>query len=394
MSDGGGAGLPLQHGKGNYQDTGADTESLAGLTGYTRNYYGTSGGSDDLARARAVTYGNYAPPQAWSGFVPHSQTGPRGGIDFVINTGNYEAGPGPGPGAYQSYGYQSPTPRVATPYGHYHFEQISNYRDETGEQEDQQEASAYARIKELQTWSNPVKRQQEEGEGRGQQEVRERQQGVREGQQDPREPRDRHQDPRELRDRHQDPRELRNLHHDKPDQQLLYSHIDLQLADLPKARDFLPPITSSVHHTPTSSQALAGVPLSKHIETIRQVAVPHYQKQLVPYKQTLQLQVPRTVIAAVPKPVAIKVPVTRTVAVPQLQEVKIPIERIQPVPVERPMPFVVERRVPYRVEKAVATPVYYPYPVKVPVVRTVVHKQQPQHHHYHPGGWGTNHLLG
>ncbi|XP_001358109.4 uncharacterized protein [Drosophila pseudoobscura] len=401
-------GLPLQHGRGNYQDTGLDTESLAGLTGYTRNYYGTSGGSDDLARAtaRAVTYGNYAPPQAWSGFVPHSQAGPRGDIDFVINTGNYETGPGPGPGAYQSYGYQSPTPRVATPYGHYHFEQISNYRDETGEQEDH-ESSAYARIKERPTWSNPVKRQQaeaqyrqgEEGEGRGQQEVRERQQEPREVRDRHQDPRDRHQEPRERhqdpRDRHQDPRELRNLYHDNPDQQLLYSHTDLHLTDLPKARDFLPPITSSVHHTPSSSQALAGVPLSKHIETIRQVAVPHYQKQLVPYKQTLQLQVPRTVIAAVPKPVAIKVPVTRTVAVPQLQEVKIPIERIQPVAVERPMPFVVERRVPYRVEKAVATPVYYPYPVKVPVVRTVVHKQQPQHHHYHhPGGWGTNHLLG
>lgn len=134
--------------------------------------------------------------------------------------------------------------------------------------------------------------------------------------------------------------------------------------------------------------------LAKHIEVTKNVPVTHYQKQHVPYKQTIQVQVPRTVIAAIPKPLPIKIPVAKTVAIPQLQEVKIPIERVKPVPVERPIPFVVERRVPYRVEKPVATPVYYPYPVKVPVVRTVVHKQRT---HYVPApGWSAtgNHLLG
>ncbi|XP_034130723.1 uncharacterized protein LOC117585383 [Drosophila guanche] len=413
--------LPVEHGRSNYHDTGAAAaaaESLAGLAGYTRNYYGTSGGSDDLARA---TYGNYAPHHLWpslgstaNGFVPfsshydskvplhslyggggeHEQAehhGQRGNIDFVINTGNYEAnvagpGPGPGPGAaYQSYGYQPlplPLPQQQQqqqpPYSHYHFEQISNYRParealtvELQEAGEDNESGVYSRIKERQTLVNPVKRQQEEEKLN----LRKRQLEAKERQKEPRE------------------RQRLGSRQDQQEQQLLYSHTDAHIAK--SGGNFLPPITSSVHHTPTSSKALAGVPLGKHIEITRQVPITHYQKLLVPYKEKLQLQVPRTVIAAVPRPVAIKVPVTKTVAVPQLQELKIPIERIKPVPVERPIPFVVERRVPYRVEKAVATPVYYPYPVKVPVVRTVVHKQHP---HYVPsGGWAPaagNHLLG
>ncbi|XP_034664792.1 uncharacterized protein LOC117899113 [Drosophila subobscura] len=436
--------LPVEHGRSNYHDTGAAaaaaaSESLAGLAGYTRNYYGTSGGSDDLARA---TYGNYAPHHLWpslgstaNGFVPfsshydskvplhslyggggeHEQAehhGQRDNIDFVINTGNYEAnvagpGPGAGPGAaYQSYGYQ-PLPQqqqqpqvplaasqhaATPPYSHYHFEQISNYRPErealTGELQEAREdneSGVYSRIKERQTLVTPVKRQQEAQHR--QQEEREEMLNLRERQ-------------LQAKERQHELRERQRLgsRQDQQDQQLLYSHTDAHIADMPATKSggyFLPPITTSVHHTPTSSKALAGVPLGKHIEITRQVPITHYQKQLVPYKEKLQLQVPRTVIAAVPRPVAIKVPVTKTVAVPQLQEVKIPIERIKPVPVERPIPFVVERRVPYRVEKAVATPVYYPYPVKVPVVRTVVHKQRP---HYVPsGGWSAatgNHLLG
>ncbi|XP_022232129.2 LOW QUALITY PROTEIN: uncharacterized protein LOC111080682 [Drosophila obscura] len=446
--------LPLEHGKGNYHDTGADAdaaaaESLAGLTGYTRNYYGTSGGSDDLARA---TYGNYAPPhQLWSslgstanGFVPfpaysaahygnkvplHSAYGEhteqhsgqqRGNIDFAINTGNYEAnvaGPGAGaaagadagPGAaYQSYVYQpqpqrEPQPRVPlatnTPHGHYHFEQISNYREQReapagAEYEQDNGSGVYSGIKGRQTLLNPVKRQQEAAVYRQQQET--------ENQQELSQRLELRERQLELRERQQELRERQRLgsQQDQQDQQLLYSHTDRHIAELPKSGGgFLPPITSSVHHTPASSKALAGLPLGKHIEITRQVPVTHYQKQLVPYKQTLQVQVPRTVIAAVPRPVPIKVPVSKTVAVPQLHEVKIPIERIKPVPVERPIPFVVERRVPYRVEKAVATPVYYPYPVKVPVVRTVVHKQHLQQQHHHPhyvatGGWNANHLLG
>ncbi|XP_017114487.1 putative mediator of RNA polymerase II transcription subunit 12 [Drosophila elegans] len=433
--------LPLEHGKPHYQ------EEETGLAGYTQNYYGPTdtATADDLA-----TYGNYAhkllaathshahhiphPIAATStssldstanGFVPfhysaklHSQftedeeprRDPSAHIDFVINAANYE----PNSAGFEevsrhrepfeSHAYRVPRlPFPTSPPGHYHFEQISNYRENRQQeerQEQQDDSSVYARTKELQALANPVKRQLQREES----------------------PPTHHQN-QDLKDRHQhqqleqyQPLEGRQLQHQQQhiqlhqqqklqnsqdqrqqqrlgvsqDQQLLYSHKDIHQADLPA-------VTTSVRYTPESSKAIAGLPLAKHIEITKNVPVTHYQKQHVPYKQTIQVQVPRTVIAAIPKPLPIKIPVAQTVAVPQLQEVKIPIERVKPVPVEQPIPFVVERRVPYRVEKPVVSPVYYPYPVKVPVVRTVVHKQRPHPHYVHPApGWSAtgNHLLG
>ncbi|XP_017082594.2 putative mediator of RNA polymerase II transcription subunit 26 [Drosophila eugracilis] len=436
--------LPLEHGgsKHHYQETGV--ESLPGLTGYTRNYYHPSdtATADDLA-----TYGNYAhnllathhnphPHPLHShasvsslgttanGFVPfyynsklHSQFSedeeprrdPSANIDFVINTANYE----PNSAGYEeelhhrepfdSYAYRPRVQFPTSPPSHYHFEQISNYRENRQhqqqhhqeEQEHEDNSSVYGRLKELQTLAKPVKRQQEDSLSNHQQQnqdlpgrhqlLEQRQHQQIEGRQL------QHQQQhfqQHLQQKHLHPQDQRQQQRlgVSQDQQLLYSHKDTQIADLPA-------ITTSVRHTPESSKAVAGVPLSKHIEITKNVPVTHYQKQHVPYKQTVQMQVPRTVIAAIPKPMPIKIPVAKTVAVPQLQEVKIPIERVKPVPVERPIPFVVERRVPYRVEKPVVSPVYYPYPVKVPVVRTVVHKQRPQ---YVAPGWSAtgNHLLG
>ncbi|XP_017003604.3 uncharacterized protein [Drosophila takahashii] len=399
--------MALEQGKHHYQEAGV--ESLPGLTGYTRNYYGPTdtATADDLA-----TYGNYAHKlfathhanshphhtipslgTTANGFVPfyynsklhshpqfHEDEEPRrdpsANIDFVINTANYE----PNSAGYEEeprhrehyYGPRVPF-ATATPPSHYHFEQISNYRENRQEkeehrQQEQDDASVYERLKELQRLANPVKRQQEESLASHHQ--------------------NQEQPGRHLPQKQQPLRDQRQQQRlgVAQDQQLLYSHKDGQIADLPA-------ITTSVRHTPESSKAVAGLPLAKHIEITKNVPVTHYQKQHVPYKQTVQMQVPRTVIAAIPKPMPIKIPVAKTVAVPQLQEVKIPIERVKPVPVERPIPFVVERRVPYRVEKPVVSPVYYPYPVKVPVVRTVVHKQRP---HYVAPGWSAtgNHLLG
>ncbi|XP_002032274.2 putative mediator of RNA polymerase II transcription subunit 12 [Drosophila sechellia] len=448
-------GLPLEHGsKHHYQDAGV--ESLSGLTGYTRNYYGPTdtAGGDDLA-----TYGNYAHkllathhhhhrhPQSSlgttaNGFVPfyynsklHSpftadeepRRDPSANIDFVINTANYEpnsAGydvePQHGEQHYESYAYRPRVPFATSPPSpsHYHFEQISNYREnrenrqreqevehhqqqQQQHQEQEDNSSVYAQLKELQTLANPVKRQQEESlsshhpnrEQSHPLEQRHHQQP--EGRQLQQVQHVQHQQPHlqqhlQQKRQHalqypQDQRQQQRLGVAQ-DQQMLYSHKDSQIADLPA-------ITTSVHHTPESSKAVAGLPLAKHIEITKSVPITHYQKQHVPFKQNVQVQVPRTVIAAIPKPMPIKIPVAQAVAVPQMQEVKIPIERVKPVPVERPIPFVVERRVPYRVEKPVVSPVYYPYPVKVPVVRTVVHKQRP---HYVAPGWSAtgNHLLG
>ncbi|XP_037725332.1 putative cyclin-dependent serine/threonine-protein kinase DDB_G0272797/DDB_G0274007 [Drosophila subpulchrella] len=445
--------LPLVHGKHHYQEAGV--ASLPGLTGYTRNYYGhtDTAMADDLA-----TYGNYAHkllatnthqhhrphPVASSlgttanGFAPfyynsklhshshsHSQFNedeeprrdPSANIDFVINTANYEPNSAGyeeeshhrEPHHYQSYAYR---PRVAfptSPPSHYHFEQISNYRENRENRQQQEEqhddsSSVYARLKELQTLANPVKRQQEaslsshhqnqELSGRHHGQHQQPHQQHQQYQQQHQQYQQQHQ---QYQQQHQNEKQP-HLHQSLPDhrqhqrvgvaqdQQLLYSHRDGQVADLPA-------ITTSVRHSPESSKAIAGLPLAKHIEITKNVPITHYQKQHVPYKQTVHVQVPRTVIATIPKPMPIKIPVANTVAVPQMQEVTIPIERVKPVPVERPIPFVVERRVPYRVEKPVVQPVYYPYPVKVPVVRTVVHKQRP---HYVAPGWSAtgNQLLG
>ncbi|XP_017052398.1 mediator of RNA polymerase II transcription subunit 12 [Drosophila ficusphila] len=440
------AELPLEHGKHHYQETGG--ESLPGLAGYTRNYYGTTdtARTDDLA-----AYGNYAHKllatlqhhplhenthssggslgTTANGFVPfyynsqlHSQLtenedeprrNPSANIDFVINAANYE----PNTAGYEhdsrqhfdSYAYRPRVQFPTSPPSHYHFEQISNYRDNRQQQQQEhQEQDAeldnsriYERLKELQKLANPVKRQQEQSlsshhqsqelPARHQpqnQQLETRQHQQLEGRQLQHLPYQQQHLQQQQQSHQQHPQD--HSQHQRlgvaQDQQLLYSHKVSQIADLPG-------ITTSVHHTPDSRKAVAGVPLAKHIEIAKNVPVTHYQKQHIPYKQTVQVQVPRTVIAAIPKPLPIKIPVAQTVAVPQMQEVKIPIERVRPVPVERPIPFVVERRVPYRVEKPVVSPVYYPYPVKVPVVRTVVHKQRP---HYVAPGWSAtnNHLLG
>ncbi|EDV94680.1 uncharacterized protein LOC6567912 [Drosophila grimshawi] len=416
------------HARSNYHDP--NREPFAGLAGYatTRHYYGGSadgqalslndysggGGGDggvdglvgDLA---AAPYANY-PPKAISGalgskangFVPTTATGElhnnynrlqsEGKIDFVINTANYELDVNeeteqqqqqqqqqqheqhPTDVYHPSYSYQPRAPpKQPLPLRDYRIEQFSNYLHAArlaGEEQERMslqprqvnDDSAQVFREQRPEFISPVKRQQ----------------------------------------RSQEPQHQQLYTPQAEDQQLLYSQSQSHIANLPAStlHNSLPPITTRVHHTPASSKAIAGLPLSKHIEITKHVPITHYQKQLVPFKQAIELRVPRPVITAIPKPIAIKIPVPRMVPVPQLQEVKIPIEKVKTYAVEQPIPFVVERRVPYRVEKAVAQPFYYPYPVKVPIVRTVVHKQQPQYG-ISPlgigsyGGWNSgNHLLG
>ncbi|XP_036324919.1 uncharacterized protein LOC118738107 [Rhagoletis pomonella] len=165
----------------------------------------------------------------------------------------------------------------------------------------------------------------------------------------------------------------------------------------------LPPITTTVRHTPASSAALAGIPLARHVEVTKHIAaVTDYERIHVPYNQSVPIRIPQPVVTTIPRPYAIRVPVARNVVVPKVQEVRIPIEKVKPFPVERPVPFVVERSVPYMVEKQVAKPVYYPYPVQVPIVKTIVHKVPRRHHSYgayqphasssHPFSLGQYHL--
>ncbi|XP_017874592.1 PREDICTED: ataxin-2 homolog [Drosophila arizonae] len=403
-------GTPLrqQHGQSNYHEAGA--EAPPGLAGYgtsARHYYGAAsaagfGDGDGQGDLAPTPYANYE-RKAISGlagiahgFVPHSysysnnnnnnngmQSGysDRGKIDFVINAANYELTANEEQHQqqqqqqlqpdiyYQSYAYQ---PRASQPNNDYHIEQFSNYRHPASSREQQRQQQQQQQQHQQITNANalayanrqlPMKRKQLQQE----------------------EP-----SPSATPSSSQ-------LHHE--DQQLLYSQAEQHIVDMPHP-NALPPITTTVHHTPSSSRAIAGLPLSKHIEVTKHVPITHYQQIHVPYKQPLQLRIPRPVITAIPKPIPIRIPVTKAVAVPQLQEVKIPVEKVRPVPVERPVPYVVERQVPYRVEKPIATPVFYPYPVKVPVIRTVVHKQRPQYtiaaQPLTPlAGWQSpNHLLG
>ncbi|XP_030369335.1 uncharacterized protein LOC115620294 [Scaptodrosophila lebanonensis] len=391
----------LQHAKSNYHDPA--TQALEGLAGYTRNYYGIAalpgeslvdvdssslGPGLNLATATYANYGGHTNGghrgglgSSTSGFEeeekqlyhnrPHELEYDAGGIDgsrqsskidFVINTANYESEAGADAGAVAAYDYdalRAPTYAPAYPNPNhlrssllpdYHIEQFSNYRllDENLEQEqrEQQQQKRSEREESAALYSN----------------IRQRNGLVSHSQREQPEP------------------ERLPPHYysqSAQDQQHLYSHYQAQLAD--NNNNKLPAITTSVHHTPESSKAIAGQPLAKHIEITKHVPITHYQKQHVPYKQTVQVPVPRNVITTVPRPVPIKVPVTKTIAMPMLQEVKVPIEKVRTVPVERPVPFVVERRVPYRVEKPVAISVPYPYPIKVPVVRTIVHKHLPAH---------------
>lgn len=411
--------LPL-HSRSNYYEP--NTEALPGLgggaAGYTQHYYGATSALHDDADVvglagsdlAAAPYANYEPKAilSASGFVPagdnyhhqhqhhdiveqHSRLQSaldRGKIDFVINSANYEQNEQqfpPHPAytsslSYPSYGYQPQAsvpelaPSTASLFD-YPIEQFSNYhprptRGGEARQANEENALVYASSMQRSTLAMP-QQQQLQQQYQQQQHLS-----------------------RQLQPRQTQQQQQPVLHED---QQLA----ERQLHDLPlqtEARSgiehnaILPPITTTVHHTPASTKALAGLPLSKHIEVTKHVPVTHYQQQHVPYKHTVQLRVPRPVITTIPKPIPIRVPVSKTIAVPQLQEVKIPVEQVKPVAVERRVPYVVERRVPYRVEKTVPLPIYYPYPIKVPIIRTVVHKQRPGKAHWAPSP--HNHLLG
>ncbi|XP_055906805.1 uncharacterized protein DDB_G0271670-like [Eupeodes corollae] len=148
-----------------------------------------------------------------------------------------------------------------------------------------------------------------------------------------------------------------------------------------------PHVVSSPHLLPAPFPLGNPIPISKHVEITKHVPVPIYRQVHVPFRKTVRIEIPRPVISTVPRPYPIKIPtVTKTVAVPIFREVKIPIEKVVPYPVENKVPYIVQKRVPFEVEKQIAVPKYYPFPVKVPMVRTIMHKKkQPlllQHHHH------------
>ncbi|XP_047519819.1 glycine-rich cell wall structural protein 1.8-like isoform X1 [Pieris napi] len=120
-----------------------------------------------------------------------------------------------------------------------------------------------------------------------------------------------------------------------------------------------------------------AIPVGEHTDEEHPVEVPLYKHVTVPIHKPLHINVPKPILIGVPQPYPVKVPVHKPVAVPVETEISIPIEKPVPYPVVKHVPYPVEKHVPIRIEKTVTVHVPQPYPVKIPVYKTI--------HHHHKG---------
>ncbi|CAK1547662.1 unnamed protein product [Leptosia nina] len=121
-----------------------------------------------------------------------------------------------------------------------------------------------------------------------------------------------------------------------------------------------------------------AVPVGEHIDEEHPVEVPLYKHVTVPIHKPLHVNVPKPILVGVPQPYPVKVPVHKPVAVPVETEISIPIEKPVPYPVVKHIPYPVEKHVPIKIEKTVTVHVPQPYPVKIPVYKTIHHHKD--HH--------------
>lgn len=121
------------------------------------------------------------------------------------------------------------------------------------------------------------------------------------------------------------------------------------------------------------SQAQA-IPVSNHIEYTKHIPYPVYKQIHVPISKPVDVKIPHPVLVPVPHPYPIHIPVAQPVAVPVVKEITIPVEKIVPYPVEKHVPYPVEKHIPYPVEQHIKVHVPHPYPVKVPIIKTIYHK--------------------
>lgn len=117
-------------------------------------------------------------------------------------------------------------------------------------------------------------------------------------------------------------------------------------------------------------------PVGEHVDVETPVGIPLYKHVTYPVPKTIHVNVPKPILVGVPQPYPVKVPVHKPVAVPVETEISIPIEKVVPYPVVKHVPYPVEKHVPIKVEKTVTVHVPQPYPVKIPVYKTI-------HHHKH-----------
>lgn len=117
-------------------------------------------------------------------------------------------------------------------------------------------------------------------------------------------------------------------------------------------------------------------PVGEHVDVQNPVGVPLYKHVTYPVAKIIHVNVPKPILVGVPQPYPVKVPVHKPVAVPVETEISIPIEKVVPYPVVKHVPYPVEKHVPIKVEKTVTVHVPQPYPVKIPVYKTIHHHKE------------------
>lgn len=106
-------------------------------------------------------------------------------------------------------------------------------------------------------------------------------------------------------------------------------------------------------------------------------------------ERPVNVQIPYPVLVPQSHAYPIQIPVAKPYAVPVVREITIPIEKIVPYRMVKKTPYTVEKLVPYYLEKFVTVRKKVPYPIKVPVVKTIFHRVNSHDHYRRRYGWLT-----
>lgn len=88
---------------------------------------------------------------------------------------------------------------------------------------------------------------------------------------------------------------------------------------------------------------------------------------------------PKITIIGVAKPYPFPVKQVKTIVETKEEEISVPVTKHIPVKIEKKIPFKVEIPVPYKVIKYVKVYIPKPFPVRVPIYKTIVHKSSKGH---------------
>lgn len=103
----------------------------------------------------------------------------------------------------------------------------------------------------------------------------------------------------------------------------------------------------------------------------------YYYFMLFTVQRPVNINIPQSVLVPVSHSYPVHIPIVKPVVTPYVKEITIPIEKVIPFAVIKKVPFTVEKHEPYRVEKYITVHKRVPYPIRVPVVKTIIHR--PKH---------------